>query len=235
MTNTNRDDIEPLKIVVPSRRSALIRSQRTRGTIILAAGTEREERIPVPVAVAKWLEKKQTSSDFPLTSRDDVLKAIDASALKCAIRRVEGLVNRRDYSVEEIRRKLSQDGYGQMTVEAVIGSAKRGHVLDDMRFASVFIRSKLGAGWGTYRIERELSRRGIELKDVPGWPEAFIDAEAEPDRAFRLVEHRRLSGKNDYAKLVRFLVGKGFSLHDAKVAAAQRLRESTASTDTSLI
>ena len=103
--------------------------------------------------------------------------------------------------------------------------AKRGHVIDDMRFADVYIRTKVSAGWGSRRIERELSQKGIEASDVPGWPYEYFDMDDERERAYQLASRRRLSGKNDYAKIVRFLVARGFGMGDAKDAAARVLRE----------
>ena len=59
-------------------------------------------------------------------------------------------------------------------------------------------------------MERELARRGVDVSDIPGWPEEFFSADDERERALALASRRRLTGKNDYQKLVRFLGSRGF-------------------------
>ena len=46
---------------------------------------------------------------------------------------------------------------------------------------------------------------------VEGWPEEFVSAGEERERALALASRRRLTGSNDYARIVRFLCGRGFS------------------------
>ncbi|MBQ9004777.1 MAG: regulatory protein RecX [Atopobiaceae bacterium] len=127
--------------------------------------------------------------------------------------RIERLVNKRDYAVSEIEEKLRQDGYGTSAREQAIARALDANILNDQRYASVFIRTKISSGWGAMRIERELRRRGIELKSVDGWPEEFFDDDQdEESRAYDLARTRRIAAKNGFEKLVRFLCSKGYSL-----------------------
>ena len=67
---------------------------------------------------------------------------------------------------------------------------------------------------GRVRIERELSRRGIEASDVPGWPELYLSEESEEEDCLRARwPRRRITGeKNDYEKIVRFLSSRGYPL-----------------------
>ena len=210
---------------VPARKRQQMGQRRPRGEIVFLPGTPEEEHIVVPAAVASALAKKLAAEEIDPSSRAEALWIIGDISRSCAVSRVEGLVNRRDYAEGEIRRKLREDGYSAKVVDEVVERAKAGRVIDDSRFADVFIRTKVSAGWGSRRIERELSLRGIDASDVPGWPYEYFDTEDEGDRAYRIASRRRLTGKNDYAKIVRFLVARGFGMSDAKDAAARVLRE----------
>ena len=76
------------------------------------------------------------------------------------------------------------------------------------------------------RIERELARRGIEADDVLGWPELYLSDESEEAAAYELASRRRLTGKNDYEKIVRFLSSRGYPLGLATRTARRVLDES---------
>ena len=120
-------------------------------------------------------------------------------------------MGRRDYSRIELRDRLSSDGYPTSVVEQVVSRACEVGLVDDARYGAAFARSKILAGWGRLRIERELSRRGVDVSEVAGWPEEFFNADEERERALALASRRRLSGRNDYQKLVRFLCTRGFA------------------------
>ncbi len=126
--------------------------------------------------------------------------------------RTASLLDRRDYSEGELSARLLRDGYTTQTVEYTCRRSVECGLVDNARFADAFIRSKLSQGWGRVRIERDLSRRGIDMADVPGWPEFYLTQESEEESAYALASRRRLTGKNDYEKTVRFLVTRGFPL-----------------------
>ncbi len=73
------------------------------------------------------------------------------------------------------------------------------------------------------RIERELSRRGVPIEDVAGWPDEFFGDEGPTQRARELIERKPVPRENAYPKLVRFLVSRGFSLSVAKDVVSERL------------
>ena len=87
-------------------------------------------------------------------------------------------------------------------------------VCDDERFAADAIASA---------AERELSRRGVAAAEIPGWPDEFVPDEEERSRALALASRRRLSGKNDYQKIARFLSSRGFPLGVATSVAREVL------------
>ena len=125
-----------------------------------------------------------------------------------------------------VGRKLASDGYSIETTDALIAAAVSGGAVNDARFADVFIRSKIYVGWGRQKIERELSRKGVEAESIPGWPEEYFEEGSELERARELASRRRPTGKNDFQKTVRYLCNKGFSMNIAIDAAKSALDQS---------
>ena len=178
-----------------------------------------EETWSVPVAVGRRL--KAASADDPsfASSRAELAYQVKSLSVSCGSSRVERLINKRDYSSQELHDKLRRDGYSAEVCDELVDRARETRLVDDERYASVFIRSKVYAGWGRMKIERELSRRGIRAEEIQGWPEEFFSEDDERERAHELASRRRLTGKNDFQKIVRFLCGKGYSMNIAIDAA----------------
>lgn len=200
---------------------------RKRGSVFYAVDSSGEEKILVPVAVARSLKKSLDHDEIYPTSRAELFYYIGEIAQRCATQRLANLLNRRDYACLEVSRKLQEDGYTQQTIEELIEHAKRGRALDDQRYAAIYIRSKINVGWGPKRIEKELALKGIDLNEIEGWPEEFIDLENQTERAYELASKRSLSGKNDFQKLMRFLMSRGFAMSDAIPAVKRVLKEAT--------
>ena len=212
-------------VTLPDRERAGLGTRKPRAQVVVRAGGH-EQSLSCPLAVARQLIKEGVPAPAP-SSVSGYLEFQDRVATACAAARLRGLVDRRDYSRLEAERKLKDDGYWPPVIEDVLSRACAGRLLDDRRFADTFIRFKVSAGWGPVRIGRELARRGIELSEVPGWPEEFVE-EDDGDRAWALVERRTVPAKNPYEKTVRFLVSRGFGYDVAKRCAARlmdRLRE----------
>ncbi|MBE5024637.1 regulatory protein RecX [Olsenella sp. DSM 107455] len=183
-----------------------------RATLLVSSVDHGDESLSIPVAVGRRLEALAKDDSFAPSSRAELLYAVREIARLCAHSRMEDLVGRRDYSRAELTERLLRDGYRSEVVDELVERAVEVGIVDDCRYAAAFARSKVLAGWGRLKIERELSRRGISPSDVPGWPEDFVSAGDERERALSLASRRRLTGRNDYQKLVRFLCSRGFSV-----------------------
>ncbi|MEY8436481.1 regulatory protein RecX [Atopobiaceae bacterium 24-176] len=186
------------------------------------------ETLQVPVAVARAVIKAVGEDDSLALGGQGMAGLVASVSTSCCAKRLTSMVDRRDYSVKEAKGKLLRIGFAPDVVEDVCSRAQDGRLLDDSRFAETFIRSKAYAGWGQRRIERELSRRGIDAASVNGWPEEFFDGASEFDRAWELVSRRSVPAKNPYEKTVRFLVGRGYSYDVAKRCASQLLESDDA-------
>ena len=166
----------------------------------------------LPLSVGKALERDRRSGRIPGAIDDRFVERIASLLSGCSLDRVRGLVNRRDYTSLEVRRKLLAAGYPKDVVEATIGRSQELGLVDDARYGRMFARSKVLSGWGQRRIEMELQRRGIDPKTVRGWPDEFVEeAGSELERATNEAGRRSFRGRDPYAQCMRFLLGRGFS------------------------
>lgn len=206
-----RSDSPRWSVELPGRgsRAAGMGMARPRATLSVSTPTHGDERIPLPVAVGRRLDALAQES-FEPSCRAELLHRVGELSRQCAHARMEDLVGRRDYSSGELAERLSLDGYPRAVVDEIVSRAQEVGIVDDARYGAAFARSKALSGWGRVKVERELARRGVDVSDIPGWPEEFFSADDERERALALASRRRLTGKNDYQKLVRFLGSRGF-------------------------
>ncbi len=210
-------------VELPDRRQASLGGPKPRATLVLYPDTDHEERMSIPRQVGRILSSKQKSGEVHPQSRAELLYVLGQLSRSCASSRIERLLDRREYAESELRDKLRQDGYTPKTIDACLERASAAGLVSNARYADSFIRSKVYAGWGMARIERELSNRGIDASQVEGWPYEYLDPDDEVSRAVDLAMTRRVSGARPYEKLVRFLCGRGFALGVAMRAARQVL------------
>lgn len=198
-------------VELPERGARRVGDRSVRASLRISSEVGGEEELPVALAVGKRLKGLSDGPGAP-SSRAELLFKLDELSRACAHERMEGLVNRRDYSSKELFSRLVEDGYTRSVSQAIVERACEVGILDDARFGAAFARSKVLSGWGRIKIERELSRRGVDASDIPGWPDEFLSPDEERERARALASRRRLTGKNDYQKIVRFLCSRGYSL-----------------------
>lgn len=213
------------EIEVPGRGNLGMRGSRPRGRVHISTEDHGDEVFTIPAAVARALAADKKSGKLAPSSRAELLWSLRETSSKQAMRRVASLVDRRDYSRKELTDKLLRDGYRDEVVQATVGRAVESGMVDDRRFADVFVRTKVSAGWGLRRVVDELRRRGIDVDDLPGWPYDYVDPDDEAARAREVAARHHVTGKNRFQKLVRFLVGRGFSTGVAYDAARSVLEE----------
>jgi len=98
----------------------------------------------------------------PLDARAARVAALDALA-------------RRDYSSEDLRRKLLQKGYDTSVVAPLLDQLRTEKLLDDRRYAEYFVAYHAGRGQGPMRVRAELRRKGLEGPLVEECLDAFPD------------------------------------------------------------
>ena len=211
-------------VVVPGKQQSYSAwDRRPRGTLLIGPEDGHQEHVLLPKQVARILQSKKKSDEIHPASRNELLYIVRELEHACARTRIQRLIDRREYSSVEIRQKLQQDGYSEQTIDACLDRAREVGLVSDRRFADNFIHSKVASGWGMERISRELTRYGIETKDLPGWPYEYLDPEDEVERALNVAQRKRIEGSRAYEKLVRHLCGKGYSTGVATRAARMAL------------
>lgn len=210
--------------VIPGRQSASLGGSRPRATVVLdRASQDPSSALKVPASVGRRLISER--DDIGCDPGADALRERVATAQEaCCRERAERLIMQRDYSSSELSARLGRDGYPQETVDALVGRYVDVGVVDDARFASVFIRSKVSQGWGRARIARELGHRGIQVADVEGWPDEFFEDD-ERTRALEICRRRSLAKRLSAQSTARFLASRGFSEGVAVSVARQVARE----------
>ena len=211
-------------VELPERGSVSLGGRRPLATLAICSESHGQERIPIPKAVGRRLVSLLESDGDQPSGRSELLYRVRVISLELARSKTEELLNRRDYSSSELAAKLREAGYHPSVADEVVARFVEVGLLDDRRFAELFARSKAAAGWGRIKIERELARRGVDATQREGWPSGYLE-EDESEMAFALASRRRLSGKNDFQKLVRFLCGRGFPMGVAMDAAKRVLAE----------
>ena len=224
VTARQTDDGAKWCVELPDR-SERLGSSRPKA-IVRLSDSEGEERWVVPAAVGKSMSLFYKDCGGRIGSRAELAYEVKRASLTAGKKRIESLLNRRDYSTKELLNKLRDDGFSSAVSAQLVDDAVASNLVNDARFAEVYVRSKCYAGWGKLRIERELSRKGIDARELPGWPESYFEDEDEKARAIELASRRRLTGKNDFQKIVRFLCGKGYPMNVSMDAARQVLEES---------
>ena len=214
------------EVSMPSRNSAGMGAYRPKASLLLYGRDGTSEEVTLPVAVGRAMRARRKSGELGReVPRSELLGKLSELQRACAKERMLSLLERRDHSRKELSDRLAQDGYPTFAREAALEVGERCGLIDDELFAERFVHAKSAGGWGMGRIERELGRRGVDVSQLAGWPDDFIDAEGEFDRALAAASRKHVREPNAYAKLVRFLMGRGFSYGVAKRAATQTLAE----------
>ncbi len=106
-------------------------------------------------------------------------------------------VNRRERTVAEVRSQLERKGVSDRHAEEAVRTLIEQHLLDDERFARMFVSDKRELEqWGSERIRRGLAQRGVERELAErAIAEASVvdrsgDGDGELQRALDLL-HRR--------------------------------------------
>jgi regulatory protein len=148
----------------------------------------------------------------------ELLELTPEEQLQSARKKAERLIGVRDRSEAELRGRLARAGFDESVVERVVSEALSVGLVDDDRFVRLYVAGKKRSGWGCLRIERELTRYGIELACREGYPQAFFTDEDELNRARACLEKLRVRAKDQRAAQYRHLLSKGFPTRIARKA-----------------
>lgn len=142
-------------------------------------------------------------------AKDEKEQDQDRKARSVALR----LLARREHSRHELSLKLRQRQIEAAIIETVLDDYEHEGWLDDHRFADVYARQRMDAGYGPLKILAELQQRGIQHR-----PECLACASDNDwsQRAIRVREKRFGLGSveddvTEKLRQVRFLNRRGYS------------------------
>jgi regulatory protein len=124
--------------------------------------------------------------------------------LALARKKAERLISVRERSEAELRARLARAGFDEPIIERVLSDALAIGLVDDARFARLYVASKKRSGWGRLRIEKALADFVIKLTDG-------LSDEDELSRARACLAKHRVRAKDERAAHYRYLLSKGYT------------------------
>ena len=140
------------------------------------------------------------------------------------------LLSVRDLSEAELRERLGSRGFAAAELDVVVPELRRAGYIDDRRVALSVIRSGVGAGRGSARIDRQLLERGVGRADVDqAWDEARADHDVDDTRLLEQGLARRLTretiplDRRAFRRVYNALLRAGFDADEVASALAPHL------------
>src|SRR5579875_953394 len=145
-------------------------------------------------------------------------------------------VNRRERTTAEVRAHLARKGVSEATAESVVEELVAQRLIDDARFAEMFVADKRTLEqWGNERIRRGLAGRGVDRELAErtlaaadqGGSEGESDPQTELERALELLRRRFPAPpreRRDRDRALSMLLRKGYESELALDALAAHAR-----------
>jgi regulatory protein len=137
--------------------------------------------------------------------------------------RALALLTRREHSRSELETKLGDWGAEPELIAAVLDELAARRLLDDTRFAEVFVRSRRTRGYGPVSIRQDLRQRGIGPELITA---VLTDGEVDWKADAAAVRARRFgpaipTDRKEQARQLRFLQYRGFNTAQAMASLKQ--------------
>lgn len=177
-----------------------------------------ESGLSFPLYTAE-LAKFDTEAGSDLS--DESLNEIMTRVLPArCIKRAMNLLQKKNFAENELRTKLSDGGYPAEIIDTAIEYVRSYGYIDDVRYASDYIRYHSSQGRGKNRIRMDLARKGISSDDFEkAWDEmSELDLVPDSGEAIRaLLEKKHFSPDMDIKeknRIIAFLIRRGYSQED---------------------
>ena len=138
-----------------------------------------------------------------------------------AFSRIMRILNTSDQSEANIRAKLMRAGYSEGPVDDAVDRAKEYGLIDDKRYAKLYIDSKMRSGKGADGILRNLKRMNIDIADYhdPELKELVTpDTDQQIEQALLLLNRKPPRSKNLFQGAYGKLIRNGYSPYIASAA-----------------
>jgi regulatory protein len=120
---------------------------------------------------------------------------------------------RREYSVQELTRKLRKKGFPAVQCERVVERLVGQQLLSDRRYAEAYVHARMGKGFGPVRIRHALEESGVdkEIIDEVMNHEDFNWHEQLKGLLLKKYGDTKPDTYKEWVKRARYLNNKGFS------------------------
>ncbi len=157
-------------------------------------------------------------------SEEDYRRILEEVLPKRAKLRAMNLLKNREYTTEELRRKLEEGYYPEKIIKEALDYVASFHYIDDLRYAVSYITYHEGDR-SRRRIEQDLMNKGISKAVLSkAWLEWEVKGGVQDEQAMiaRLLEKRRYNpeqaDRKEQQRTYAFLMRKGFSGEDVRKA-----------------
>ena len=138
-----------------------------------------------------------------------------------AFSRIIRILNASDQSESSIRAKLTRAGYSSGPIDEAVDRAKEYGLIDDERYARIYIESKTRSGKGIDGIIRDLQRMDIfvyDFEDDRLEELVEVDGDQQIKTAMRLLDRKPPRSKNLFQGAYSKLMRNGYSPNIAYAA-----------------
>lgn len=134
-----------------------------------------------------------------------------ASQLHAGSQKALQLAARREHSRSEMMLKLQQRGYPEEIIEKILDKMQRLGIIDDRRFAEVWLRSRLlRKDEGPVRLRGELLRRGVDAATAGDVLNEILTPELILQKLEKATEKVLKKCGGDQNRFIRMLKTRGF-------------------------
>lgn len=150
---------------------------------------------------------------------EDTIQRIEEQVLnKRATRYAMNLLVKKDYTSKELTDKLTRAGYTENSAGAALSYVSSYHYVDDLSYARRYLETYSDRK-SVRKMQMELRQKGISDElFAQARDEAQMEDETDTLRYYAQKKARSLdlTQEKDRQKLLRFLVGRGFSFTSAR-------------------
>ncbi len=135
-----------------------------------------------------------------------------AHELLAAKQKAAELLARREHSRFELYNKLRQRQFSEHSIHATLDEYQRLELLDDYRFAEMWIRSRIKRkAEGVRKLKAALKQKGVDECVADEALSQEFDRQMQQEALEAATEKLLVKSQGDRDKFIRMLLGRGFS------------------------
>ena len=149
-----------------------------------------------------------------MKQKSDLLKKEDKRNLNRAREYALRLLEYRERSEQEIKERMARKNYNERLIKSTIKSLKNHNLVNDRRFARMWAESCLRRSYGRWKVQSDLSKKGIDEEIVEEVLRESYSKVDEVQIALALIQKKWPFLKEEKNTLLRrvsdFLKRRGF-------------------------